>query len=116
MMTAAAPAPAVAWAGRTSFLPRALRRIAEAAVAELAGVTAGEVSVELAGADGLLAVTVATALDRRTAAVTGTLVERAAVIGEGLARRLEDLAGRKAGRVHVRFTRLAGPNLERRVL
>ncbi len=115
-MTVVAAASVGVQAGRTIVQPRALRRIAEASVAELAGVAAGDVSVELAGADGLLAVTVVTPLDRRAAAVTGTLVERAAAIGEGLARRLEDLAGRKAGRIHVRFTRLAGPNLERRVL
>lgn len=115
-MTAVAPASVGAQAGRTTVQPRALRRIAEASVAELAGVTAGDVSVELSGAGGLLAVTVATPLDRQAATVTGTLIERAVAIGDGLARRLEDLAGRRAGRIHVRFTRLAGPNPERRVL
>ncbi len=115
-MTVAAPTPAVTWGGRTTLQPRALRRIAEASVAELAGVAPGEVSVELTGMHGALALEVTTPLDSRAAVVSGTLVERAVGISAGLVRRLDELAGRRVGRVHVRFTRLARKDPERRVL
>lgn len=115
MSTAVGMVPGSPLAGRTTIQPRALRRIAEAVVAELVGAELSEVSVELSGAQGRLTVAAATPLGLRAARVPGTLIERAAGISEEIARRLADLADREVGRVDVRFTRLAGAGPVRRV-
>ncbi|GAA4190926.1 hypothetical protein GCM10022288_20970 [Gryllotalpicola kribbensis] len=115
MSAAVALVPGSSPAGRTIVQPRALRRIAEAVVAELVGVDPSEVSVELSGVQGRLAVTAATPLGLRVARVPGTLIERAVGIGEEVARRLAELADRRVGRVEVRFTHLDVTGAVRRV-
>lgn len=98
-------AVAVPRAGRTSIRSQAIRRIAQAAAAELAGVPARAVRAELADAHGALAVNVTTPLDNGPGALGAeTLVERAASIVEAVSSCVDALAGRSVARVGVRFT------------
>ncbi len=104
-MSAEAVTGVMPYPGRTTIRPVAIRRIAEAVAAEVAGVPASAVRAELADARGVLTVRVTTpvALEASTGA-RGTLVERAAALVETVASRLDALTGRSVGRVDVRFS------------
>jgi hypothetical protein len=100
--------------GRTVIRAQALRRIAQATLAELAGVAPSEVSVQLADVRGALAIEAATPIDLGAARVSGTLIERTAAITAELTTRFERTAERTVGQVRLRLLRLAGTQTGRR--
>ena len=114
-MSSLAPQTAAPRAGRTVLRPLALRRLAQAVVAELMGVGPTAVSIALADARGMLVIDAATPLDLHAARVSGTLAERATVITAALSDRFARLAGRGVGRVRLRVTGIVGDQDARRV-
>lgn len=91
--------------GRTAIRPQAIRRVAEAVAAELAGVPAERVSAELSDWYGRLSVSVTTPLDPAAGvSAADTIVTRAAAIVDAVASRVDALTGRTVGRVDVRFS------------
>lgn len=88
--------------GRTTITARALHRLATGVAGEAAGVTAREVSVDLADDGGALrtAVVVPVAL---TAGDPSSLAERAERLRRTVIQQMADLAGRRVVAVDVRF-------------
>lgn len=102
-------------AGRTILRPLALRRVAQAVVGELMGVSPSEVTIALGDARGLLSIDATAPLDLYAARASGTLAERAAAVTAALSDRFSSAAGRAVGRVRLRVTGIVGDQDARRV-
>ena len=92
--------------GRTTIRPQAIRRLAEAAAADVAAVPARRVTAALADERGELIIRVSTPveLESRLAWSRTGLVDRAAELAEEVTSRLSELACRSVRRVDVRVT------------
>ncbi|MBO9625885.1 MAG: hypothetical protein J7484_05885 [Microbacterium sp.] len=89
-------------AGRTTISARALRRLAVGIVGDAGHVPAGDVSVELADAQGALRASVSVPLALRPDDHT-TIPQRAEAVRVSLTERMQELAGRELTAVDVRF-------------